>query len=69
MSDLNNATPTPSAEVKARTARKAAEMRKAMERCDPGEECKQPDPAANKNDSIISPEKSKDEALRGFHGG
>lgn len=69
MCDLNNASPTPSDDVKARTERKAAEMRKAMEECRAGEECQQPDPSAKKNDSIIAPEKSKEETLRGFHGG
>ena len=56
MSDLNNADPTPPEDAKARLEKAAEESRKL-------------DTPQRKNDSTIAPEKSKDEALKGYHGG
>lgn len=56
MSDLNNADPTPPDEVKARLQKVAEESKKL-------------DSPERKNDSTIAPEKSKDDALKGYHGG
>lgn len=56
MSDLNNANPTPPAEVKARLQEAAEESKKL-------------DSPQRTNDSTIDPEKPKEEILKGFHGG
>ncbi len=69
ISGLNDPTPTPSAEIKARTAQRAEVMRKAIAECQPNEPCLAPDPATQNNDSLVAPERTKREALRGFHGG
>ena len=56
MSDLNNANPTPPEDAKAQLAKNAEESKKL-------------DNPQRQNDSTIDPNKTKDEALRGFHGG
>lgn len=56
MSDLNNADPTPPEDARAR-------LQKAEE------ESKKLDSPQRKNDSTIAPERSKEDALKGFHGG
>ncbi len=56
MSDLNNASPTPPEDVKAKLEKNAQESRKL-------------DSPARTNDSTIDPEKPKDDILKGFHGG
>jgi hypothetical protein len=55
-SDLNNADPTPPEDAKAKLERNARES-------------EQLDSPKRKNDSTIAPEKSKSEAMKGFHGG
>jgi hypothetical protein len=58
MSDLNNATPHRPEDAKTHAESKAEQ------------ESKQPAPSsAKQNDSTVAPEKTKNEALRGFHGG
>ena len=63
MSDLNNASPKRPEDAKTHAESKAEQQ------------SKQPAPSeatqgnATKNDSTVAPEKSKNEALRGFHGG
>jgi hypothetical protein len=56
MSDLNNANPTPPEDAKQRLRQNAEESKKL-------------DSPERKNDSTIAPEKSKEDALKGFHGG
>ena len=56
MSDLNNANPTPPAEVKVRLQEAAEESKKL-------------DSPQRTNDSTIDPEKPKEDILKGFHGG
>jgi hypothetical protein len=56
MPDLNNATPEPPDEAKARLEENERESRKQ-------------DSPARTNDSTIDPEKPKDDILKGFHGG
>ena len=54
--DLNNATPTPPPEVKAKLEKAEQESRKL-------------DSPERTNDSTIDPNKPKEEILKGFHGG
>ena len=56
MSDLNNADPHPPEDSLARLKKAEAESRKL-------------DSPQRKNDSTINPEESKEDALKGFHGG
>jgi hypothetical protein len=56
MSDLNNSNPTPPEEVKAILQKNAEESKKL-------------DSPDRQNDSTIAPERSKNDALKGFHGG
>jgi hypothetical protein len=56
MSNLNDATPTPPEDVKARLEKNAEESRKL-------------DSPTRTNDSTIDPEKPEREILEGFHGG
>jgi hypothetical protein len=56
MSDLNNSNPTPPDEVKAILKKNAEESKKL-------------DSPERQNDSTIAPERSKNDALKGFHGG
>lgn len=56
MSDLTNQSPEPPEDAKIRLAKAAEESKKL-------------DSPERKNDSTVAPEKSKEEAMRGFHGG
>ena len=56
MSDLNNANPIPPEDVKARLRATAEESKKL-------------DSPQRTNDSLIDPEKPKEDILKGFHGG
>ena len=56
MSDLNNADPHPPEDSLARLKKAEEESRKL-------------DSPQRKNDSTINPEESKEDALKGFHGG
>ncbi|MDB5881535.1 MAG: hypothetical protein JWP43_1413 [Ramlibacter sp.] len=56
MSDLNNAKPTPPADVKARLEKNEEESRKL-------------DSPQRTNESTIQPDKPKEDILKGFHGG
>lgn len=59
MSDLNNASPQRPEDAKTYAESKAEQQQRKPET----------PPAAKKNDSVVAPEKSESEALRGFHGG
>lgn len=56
MSNLNNANPEPPEESKQKLKKAEKDSREL-------------DSPERKNDSTIAPEKSKEEALKGFHGG
>tara|TARA_R110001599_G_scaffold159052_2_gene346214 strand:- start:27484 stop:27654 length:171 start_codon:yes stop_codon:yes gene_type:complete len=56
MSNLNNANPKPPEESKKKLEKAEEDSRKL-------------DSPQRKNDSTVAPEKSKEEALKGFHGG
>lgn len=58
MSDLNNVSPKRPDDVKKHAESKAKQ-----------EKNQAASPADRQNDSTVAPEKSKSEALRGFHGG
>jgi len=56
MSDLNNASPTPPEDAKAKLEKAAEESRKL-------------DSPKRTNDSTIDPEKPENDILKGYHGG
>jgi hypothetical protein len=56
MPDLNDAKPTPPAEVQAELEKSAEESRRL-------------DSPQRTNDSTIDPERPKEDILKGFHGG
>lgn len=56
MSNLNNADPKP-----------PAESREKLEKAE--EESRKLDSPERKNDSTVAPEQTKEESLKGFHGG